>query len=246
MLKAAQETMHAEDYFTDRDLPLSWGYDPHPLFSLRMNPPRIPKQSERTNMARLPENIPTCQKVFHLEVDKRDIERVEHLVNYAKKAVIYSKWWGSHAHPTEGMDWQSPPGNVRRAAKFAVKTTNYNASMTNIDVYGFLDLNDSISLFKPDGTVLRSVTGRECLTSFFKFQDSMALIAEVHQQVPLGPVSLMYPNIPEGEKLITGLAKQIAAFSIGHLTDQKVDPQFLKDFLRTLIDPQLIHEAPAC
>jgi hypothetical protein len=140
------------------------------------------------------------------------------------------------------MDWQSPPEDVRRAAKFAVKTTNYNASMTSIDVYCFLDLNDSISLFKPDGTVLQSFTGRECLTSFLKFQDSTTLIAEVHQQVPLGPVSLVYPNIPEGEKLIMGLAKQIAAFLISHLTDQKVDPQFLKDlhFLRTFVDPQLI------
>ena len=57
---------------------------------------------------------------------------------------------------------------------------------------------------------------------------------------------MVYPNIPEGEKLITGLAKQIAAFAIGHLSNQKVDPKFLKDFLRTFVDPQLIHEAHMC
>ena len=66
--------------------------------------------------------------------------------------------------------------------------------MTSIDVFGFLNLND---------------VGRECLTSLYKFQDSSSLIAEVHQQVPLGSVSLVYRNIPEGEKLITGLSKQM-------------------------------------
>jgi hypothetical protein len=117
--------------------------------------------------------------------------------------------------------------------------------MTSIDVY-ILDLNDVIYARKPDGSIIRLFTGRECLTSFYKFQDSSSLIAEVHQQVPLDSVSLVYPNIPEGEKLITGLAKQIAAFAWGHFSDQQVDPLFLQNFLKTFVDPQLIHEAPQC
>jgi hypothetical protein len=56
----------------------------------------------------------------------------------------------------------------------------------------------------------------------------------------------VYPNTPEGEKLITSLSKQIAAFTIGHLGDQKIDQQFINDFLKTFVDPQLIHDAPHC
>ncbi len=97
-------------------------------------------------MSRLPSNIQTCPRVLHLEIDKTDLELVSHLVKYAKQHGLFNQWWGSHAHPTEGVDWQSPPGDIRQAAKFAVKTTNYNASMTSIDVYGFLDLNDSIQV----------------------------------------------------------------------------------------------------
>ena len=211
-----------------------------------MNVPRIPKHSEPVNMSRLPSDIQTCRKVLHLEVDKTDIELVTHLVNYAKTNGMYKKWWGSHAHPTEGVDWQSTPGDIKRAAKFAIKTTNYNASMTRIDVLGFLDLNNSIEIKKPDGIIIRELTGMECLTTFFKIQDATSLIAEVHQQVPLGSVSLVYPNIPEGEKLITGLAKQVAAFTLGHFADQKVDEKFTQDFLKTFVDPQLIHEAAHC
>lgn len=246
ILKIAQQRMNDDDYFLHHDLPINWGYKTLPLCSLRTNVPRIPKHSEPANMSRLPSNIQTCRRVLHLEIDKKDQELVSHLVNYAKKSGLYSQWWGTHAHPTEGVDWQSPPGDIKRAAKFAVKTTNYNASMTSIDVYGFLDLNDTIQATKPDGSIIKTLTGRECLTALFKFQDSSPLIAEAHQQVPLGSVSLVYPNIPEGEKLITGLAKQIAAFSTGHLTDLKVDPSFIQNFLKTFVDPQLIHEASQC
>jgi hypothetical protein len=118
--------------------------------------------------------------------------------------------------------------------------------MTSIDVYGFLDLNDTIEVKKPDGSIIRTLTGRECLTTFFKFQDSSSLIAEVHQQVPLGSASLVYPNIPEGEKLISGLAKQVAGFTLGHLGDQDIDESFVLEFLRIFVDPQLIHEASHC
>jgi hypothetical protein len=51
---------------------------------------------------------------------------------------------------------------------------------------------------------------------------------------------LVDPNILEGEKLITGPAKHMAAFTMGHLTDQKVSPLFIQDFLKKFVDPQLI------
>ncbi len=246
ILRIAQDKMHQEDYFVTRDLPRRWGYCFLLLCSLRMNVPRIPKHSEPVIMLKLPASIQTCRKVLHLEVDKRQLDFITHLVQYAKKAGIYAQWWGPHAHPTEGVDWNSLPGDIKRAAKFAVKTTNYNASMTSTNVHGFLDLNDIIHVCKPNGSVVKLLTGRECLTSLFKFKDSSSLIAEVHQQVPLGPVSLVYPNTPEGEKLMTSLAKQLAAFAIGYLGDQKIDQTFINNFLKTYINPQLIHEAPQC
>ena len=43
-----------------------------------------------------------------------------------------------------------------------------------------------------------------------------------------------------------GLTKQNVAFSIGHLGDLKIDQTFINNFLKTFIDPQLIHKAPQC
>jgi hypothetical protein len=71
ILKAAQVKMHQEDYFVSQDLPLHWGFCPLPLCNLHINISWIPKHSKTVNMAKLPNNIQTCRKVLHLEVDKK-------------------------------------------------------------------------------------------------------------------------------------------------------------------------------
>ena len=51
--------------------------------------PRILKHSESTNMSKLPASIQTCRKVLDLEVDKSEVDFINHLVQYAKKAKLY-------------------------------------------------------------------------------------------------------------------------------------------------------------
>lgn len=118
--------------------------------------------------------------------------------------------------------------------------------MTSMEMFGLLDLNNTIPFQKPLGEALGCLTGHECLTTLYTLQDSSPLIAEGHQQVPHGPASLVYPNIPEGEKLVSSLAKQIAAFTSGHLGDRDMDPNVISSFLCTFVHPQLVHEASHC
>ena len=71
-------------------------------------------------------------------------------------------------------------------------------------------------------------------------------IQEVHQQHNQGVVTIVHPNNPEGETLTTGLQKQPVTFALGHLSNHKVDQNFIKEFLETFINPALIHDAPQC
>ena len=153
---------------------------------------------------------------------------------------------GHPCPPTEGIDRNLMPGNIKQTTKFALKTTNYNAGMTSIDVFGFLDLNDTNQASKPNGTTLFTMTGRECLTTYLRFQDSSSFITKVHQQVPLGSISLVYPNTPEGKKLITGIAKNITAFTTGHLGDHNIASDFIHEFLSIFVDRQLVYKSPKC
>ena len=168
------------------------------------------------------------------------------MVENAKKEGLYKTMWGPHAHITEVLDWDPSPGEVKRYMKFMKKSTNYNASLTCTDVHGFFDLNESITICKPSGDYICNMTGREILTSLFKFKNGKPFIAEVHQQHNQGVVTIVHQNNPEGETLATSLQKQPAAFALGHLSDQKVNQYFIDEFLETFIDPALIHDAPQC
>lgn len=69
--------------------------------------------------------------------------------------------------------------------------------------------------------------------------DSSTSPQHTHGQCCIKLCLLVYPNILEGKKLITGMAKQIAAFTLGHLGDNKVDVEVLFDFLRNFVDPPM-------
>ena len=75
-------------------------------------------------------------RVIHREVDKCKTLFLIQIINYAKKAGTFKTWWGPYVHPMEGVDGNSSPGDIKRSAKFAIKSTNYNASMTSIDIFG--------------------------------------------------------------------------------------------------------------
>jgi hypothetical protein len=217
-----------------------------PLFSFRINIPKIPTQDVGNNLARLPSFLQANRKQLHLEIARADHEMWEAVIDTAKVEGYFKIMWGKHCHVTAALTWESPHGDLKRCGKFQRKSTNFNASMGGTDIHGFLDLNDTICVYKSDGSFICEFSGREVLCSFFKFKDGTPFIAAVHQQSPLSMVHVVHPNIPEGEVLATSLQKQPAAFIKGHLSDLQVDDNFIQRFLDTFVDPQLIHDIHNC
>ena len=99
---------------------------------------------------------------------------------------------------------------------------------------------------KSDGKVIQRVSGRFSLISLLKMGDGSSLIAEVHQAAANEPALLVHPNVPEAEALITNLAKNPAAFLHHYLDGFGVDKAFVRDLVKTFVDPALIHEAANC
>jgi hypothetical protein len=66
----------------------------------------------------------------------------------------FKLFWGKHCHVTEVS---------KRGAKFTKKSTNFNISMTGIDIAGLLDLNDTIDVFNEQDGYICTFTGREVL-----------------------------------------------------------------------------------
>ena len=105
-------------------------------------------------------------------------------MEFAKHHCIFKVRLGSHVNPSEVVDWSSSSGDLKRAENMAKLSANYNTSPSNLIVFGFTNLSNTISTF----------SGKECLMLFFKMQDGTPPIAEVHQVVGGGETHIVFPK----------------------------------------------------
>jgi hypothetical protein len=168
------------------------------------------------------------------------------VVEYAKRQRIFKEHLGAHVHPSEVVDWNSSPGDLKRAENMAKSSANYNASLSSVMVFGFNNLANTIDIVDRNGDVISTFSGKECLMLFFKMQDGSPLIAEVHQAVGGGETHLVFPNTPEAEALVNGFVKHAGGFSLNYLKDIGVDERVVVDFVTEFIDPALAHSAEQC
>jgi hypothetical protein len=215
-----------------------------PHFTIRAKVPNLPgANSQKRKVAAKYEGT---KKQIHLEMDVGDKPFFKALIDVGKKFNIFKEYWGPHVHITEVVSWESPPGDLKRAESFATKSMNYNASLTATDIDGFLNLNNTIDVVK-NGKVLATLTGRECILSFFKFgAQNSTLFAEVHQGRGSSVIQLVYPNTREAEALVNGMMKHAGGFILNIMRDQGVDEQFIWKFLKTFVEPPLLHTATEC
>jgi hypothetical protein len=53
---------------------------------------------------------------------------------------MFKDEWGQHVHLTEVVDYESAPGDCHRFEKFSKRLLNFNASLTSLELHGFLNL----------------------------------------------------------------------------------------------------------
>jgi hypothetical protein len=238
-LQVSQEHLR-DNYKWDSDLPFDVTHGKIPAINLRSSVPMIPKANTH-GVSDLPRNIQACRRCIHLETAVESIEMMKQLVAHGKKIGIFKEVLGAHVHFTETVDWESTAGDLKRAAKFHRSSTNYNASMTQSEVHGFLNLNEKVTVKG------QKVSGRICLSSLLKFGDNNStLLAEVHQAEPGGVTYLVYPNTPAAEAMVLNLTKNPAFFLKNYLIDMGVDVNFAEELVSTYCDPSLIHEGEGC
>ena len=140
LLKKAQENM-LEDLVC-YDFPLDYLTDQIPEFNFRQNVPKIPKLN--THEQRVQSKYEATKRHFHLEIRSEDKPMFLALVNYLKRSGLMKEYWGAHVHCSEVVDFNSTPGDLKRAEKFYYRSMNYNASLTASDVDSFKNISDKI------------------------------------------------------------------------------------------------------
>ena len=243
IFKRAQERLWSDD--KEFDVPYEYGHMDLPVFNLRQNVPKLPKFN--THKHKIPTKYEGMKRHYHLEVCAEDLAFFKTIIEYAKRhrMCMFKDAMGPHVHVTECVSYESTPGDQKRSEKFFIKSMNYNASLTASDVEGFLDLNETIDITR-NGEKLATLTGRECLLSFFKMDDGSSMFAEVHQAGGSSSAQLVYPNCREAEASVNAMAKHSAGFTLNILRDSGVDEDFISEFLSKFFEPPFVHSASDC
>eukprot|EP00956_Cyclotella_meneghiniana_P010716 scaffold14988_cov36-Cyclotella_meneghiniana.AAC.3 len=241
IFKRAQEKMFLDD--DEFNVPFEFGEMEVPVFNLRLNVPKIPKAN--THKMKVPTRYEGMKKHYHLEVCAEDLQYFKTVIEFAKSKRMFKDTLGSHVHVTECVNFDTIPGDLQRSERFYIKSMNYNASMTASDIDGFLDLDESIEI-TVKGKVLATLTGRECLLSFYKMDDGSSLFAEVHQVKGSSTAQLVYPNCKEAEASVNAMMKHSAGYTLNVLQDNGVDEDFITVFLSKFFEPPYVHSARDC
>eukprot|EP00956_Cyclotella_meneghiniana_P036472 scaffold126145_cov44-Cyclotella_meneghiniana.AAC.2 len=241
MLKQAQAKMLQDS--NCYEVPMEYMTNTIPEFNLRMNVPKMPRVN--THEKKVQSKYESTKKHFHLEIRKEDKDMFLALITYLKKQGTIKEHWGSHVHCTEVVDYNSTPGDLKRAEKFYYRSMNYNASLTASDMDGFKNLNDAVQITKGED-VLATLTGRECLLSLYKMDNGSPLFAEVHQSFGSSYVQVVYPNCREAEASVTAMMKHPAGYTLNVWKDCGVDEDFIWVFLNKFFEPPLVHSAEDC
>jgi len=113
------------------------------------------------------------------------------------------------------MDNNSPPGEIMRMVRFAMKHANYQGSMTGETITGIALLDGEVSPMAVGGVVSLKMV----LLNYLKMKDMVSLFAELHQTEEFGPVLAFIPACTEAETMVHMMNKQVAAFLYYFLKD---------------------------
>ena len=224
------------------DIPLEYSTQKVEDFTVRSAVIKLPK----SNLHRKIDNkYAGMKRQWHLEIPSDKKAMFEALIAYGKKTRVFKEYWGPHVHPTECLTYESSPGDIKRCERLAGQSLNYNYSLTGSEMDGYRNLNNTVTIEK-DGEVLATLTGRECLQSFYKLEDGSPLIAEVHQQPQSSSIYLVYPNTKEAECAINNLTKHGAGYSLFLLRAAGVAEDFIWKYLSEFYEAPLVHTAELC
>ena len=188
-----------------------------------------------------------ARRAHLIECDIKKIPFLLLLINYIKEHKLTIPIWGGHTHITETVDWDSPKGDVSRFVRMSQDHTNYNMSLTIVQVNGITDLEASAEVKCPEsGAVLGHLSLRQTLLKYLKLPDGNPMCAELHQRGFHGSVDMIIPNTPLAESTFEMFNKQPAGYLYNVLPAFGASNSFIKTLLRRSMEEGITMEAPLC
>ncbi len=215
-----------------------------PEFAFRKFLPKLPG-AEPEEYAGLKPRQAAARKAWHLEMELHHFHQFARLIEICKEVRLFESFWGGHVMISEVVNYESPPGDIKRVLKTAKKHTCFQVSMTGVQLYGIIDLDMEVACVRTaerdeDGGTL---TLRAVLLRHFRTRDDGSpLFAEVHQKQSGGVVEAVVPNTKEAESMVGSLNRQVAAFIKHYLLYRGLPRDFVTRLIVASCCPTLVGE----
>ena len=213
-----------------------------PNFAFRKSFPKLPG-ADPEDFAGLKPRQAAARKAWHLEMEVQHVQHFSRLIEKCKEVRLFDSIWGGHVMISEVVDYESPPGDIKRVLKTAKKHTCFQVSMTGVQLYGITDLDTEVACVRSKegeeegGTAsLRAVLLRHLRTR----DGSSPLFAEVHQKQSGGIVEAVVPNTAEADSMVGSLNRQMPAFLKHYLLYRGFPGDFVTRLISASCCPTLV------
>ena len=215
-----------------------------PNFAFRKSFPKLPG-AEPEEFAGLKPRQAAARKAWHVEMEVQHVHQFARLIETCKEVRLFDLIWGGHVMISEVVDYDSPPGDVKRVLKAAKKHTCFQVSMTGVQLYGITDLDTEVACVQTGegdeeggNLSLRAVLLRHLRTR----DGSSPLFAEVHQKQSGGVVEAVVPNTQEAESMVGSLNRHMPAFLKHYLLYRGLPEDFVTRLIVASCCPTLVSE----
>ena len=243
----------------EHDKEFSFANNDIPLMSTRILMPKVPGQ-DTSMYDDWHWRDSNKRKAIHIECAEEDVNHLQTLVEIAKRRNLIAAMWGKQVKLSNvvktkkkgkrragGKDQETSAHELDKARSYAVRHTNYNASMTTAGIIGIYDLDKEVEVFSESDSSKKVGTYslRGALYTV-KMTDGRTLFAELHQAGAMACVDVVIGKTSEAEEMVEMMNKNVAAYLSNYLAEAKLPPALIKRLLEVSVDPTLLLDVGNC
>ena len=127
------------------------------------------------------------------------------------------------------------------ARSYAVRHTNYNASMITAGTIGICDLDKEVKVFSgSDATTEVGTYSLRGALYTVKMSDGRTLFAELHQAGAMAHVDVVIGKMKEATEMVKMMNKNVAAYQSSYLAEAGLPLALIKRLLEVSVDPTML------
>ncbi len=199
-----------DDIETNLMMPEEYKNRDMPMFSLKVNTPRLPEKKKNDNKA-YDHLHKQGKKTFHFEVAKSDVPFFKFLCNHTHRMKLDTKYFEKFTMLTDTLGNNAPISNCTRLRRCIQGHLNFHLSSASITIHGIDNLDAAETLKNPANRAKIALFSLRDMLYCIHTESGTPLFLQLSQRGS-GEVDAVIPNTPEADLMAEKFNVQIAAW----------------------------------